>query len=168
MRGFEPISYRQAVLRSLLHAIVLLFLHNLLNELVQTAKSGITKKISRLFPTHDPQIQTPTKCSITYYLYSLGTCRIENKASWNTEVNLRPTVSRPDCLGVRHPPGTRDEFFFLLEISFRQLRVYYFVAPSLTKGQVCNLLYNCFWALPEQSLLGRSPAELTAMFYCLI
>jgi hypothetical protein len=32
------------------------------------------------------------------------------------EVNLRPTVSRPVCLGVRHPSGTRDQFFFLLEI----------------------------------------------------
>jgi hypothetical protein len=29
-------------------------------------------------------------------------------------------------------------------------------------------LYNCFWTLPEQSLLGRSPAELTTIFYCLI
>jgi hypothetical protein len=34
------------------------------------------------------------------------------------------------------------------------------------RGRVCNLLYNCFWALPEQSLSGRSPAELTAIFYC--
>jgi hypothetical protein len=66
------------------------------------------------------------------------------------------------------PSGTRDQFFFLLEISLRQLRVCYFVAPSLTRGRVCNLLYNCFWVLPEQSLLGWSPAELTAIFYCLI
>jgi hypothetical protein len=51
-----------------------------------------------------------------------------------------PYVSRPACLGVKHPFGTRDQFFFLLEISFRQLRVYYFVAPSLTRGRVCNLL----------------------------
>jgi hypothetical protein len=29
-------------------------------------------------------------------------------------------------------------------------------------------LYNCFWSLPEQSLLGRSPAELTTIFYHLI
>jgi hypothetical protein len=83
------------------------------------------------------------------------------------EVNLRPTVSRPFCLGVRRPSGTRDQSFFLLEISFRQLRVCYLVAPSLTRGWVCNLLYTCFWALPEQSLLGRSPAELTAIFYCI-
>jgi hypothetical protein len=83
-------------------------------------------------------------------------------------VNLRPTVNRPVCLGVRPPSGARDQFFILLEISFRQLRVWYFVAPSLTRGRVCNLRYNCFWALPEQWLLCRSPAELTAIFYCLI
>jgi hypothetical protein len=84
------------------------------------------------------------------------------------EVNLRPTVSRPVCLGVRRPSGTLDQFFFLLKIPFRHLRVCYFVAPSLTRGWVCNLLYNCFWTLPEQSLLGRSPAEHTTIFYCLI
>jgi hypothetical protein len=49
-----------------------------------------------------------------------------------------------------------------------RLRVSWCVAPSLTRGRVCNLLYNCFWSLPEQSLLGRSPAELTTIFYCLI
>jgi hypothetical protein len=60
------------------------------------------------------------------------------------EVNLRHTVSRPVCLGVRRPSGIRDQCFFLLEISFRQLRICYFVAPSLTIGRICNLLYNCF------------------------
>jgi hypothetical protein len=84
------------------------------------------------------------------------------------QVNLRPKVNRTVCLGVRRPPGTRDQFFFLFEICFRQLWVCYFLAPSLTRGRVCNLLYNCFWALPERSLLGLSPAELTALFYCLI
>jgi hypothetical protein len=29
------------------------------------------------------------------------------------EVKLRPTVSRPVHFGVRHPSGTRDQFFFL-------------------------------------------------------
>jgi hypothetical protein len=33
-----------------------------------------------------------------------------------------------------------DQFFFLLEIFLRQLRVCYFMAPSLTRGRVCNLL----------------------------
>jgi hypothetical protein len=72
------------------------------------------------------------------------------------EVNLRPTVSRPVCLGVRHPSGTRDQFFFLLEISFRHFRVYYFVAPSLTRGRVCNFPYNCFWAFARAVTLGSN------------
>jgi hypothetical protein len=45
------------------------------------------------------------------------------------EVNLRPTASRPVCFDVRRSSGTRDQFFFFLEISFRQLRVCYFVEP---------------------------------------
>jgi hypothetical protein len=57
------------------------------------------------------------------------------------EVKLRPTVSRPVRLGVRHPSGTRDQFYFLLSIFFTLLRVCYFVAPSLTGGRVCNLLF---------------------------
>jgi hypothetical protein len=56
------------------------------------------------------------------------------------KVNLRPTVSRPVCLGVRRPSGTFNQYFFLLEIPFRHLRVCYFVAPTLTRGRVCNLL----------------------------
>jgi hypothetical protein len=73
------------------------------------------------------------------------------KEIFEVEVSLRPTVSGPVRLGVRHPSGTRGQFFFLLEISFRQLRVLYFVTPSLTRERVCNLLYNCFWAFPEQN-----------------
>jgi hypothetical protein len=69
------------------------------------------------------------------------------------EVNLRPTVSRPIYPGVRRPSGTRDQFFFLLEISFRQLRLCWFVSPSLTRGRVCNLLVQLFlgWANDELS-----------------
>jgi hypothetical protein len=85
---------------------------------------------------------------------------------FEVEVTLRPIVSWSVSLGVRLPSGTRDQFYFHLEIFFRQLRVCnFFVAPSLTRGRVCNLLNNYFWALPEKSLLGRSPAELTAIFY---
>jgi hypothetical protein len=34
-------------------------------------------------------------------------------------------------------------------------------------GSVINS-YNCFWALPEQSLWGTNPAKLTTIFHCLI
>jgi hypothetical protein len=63
------------------------------------------------------------------------------KVKVKVKLILRPTVSRPVCLGVGHPSGTRDQFFLLPEISFRQLRVCYFVAPSLTRERVCNLLF---------------------------
>jgi hypothetical protein len=76
------------------------------------------------------------------------------------EVKLRPTVS----LGVRHPSGTRNQFFFLLEIFFRQLRVCYFVAPSLTRGRI--LIYCCSWWGPAQSRSGLSLAALKTLFYC--
>jgi hypothetical protein len=56
------------------------------------------------------------------------------------EIKLQRTVSRPVRHGVRHLSGTSDQFLFLLEVFFRQLLVCYFVAPSLTRGRVCNLL----------------------------
>jgi hypothetical protein len=52
-------------------------------------------------------------------------------------------------LPVRHPSGTSDQFFFLLEIFFRLLRVCYFVASSLTRERVRNLLLLLL--LPTQS-----------------
>jgi hypothetical protein len=84
------------------------------------------------------------------------------------EFNLWLTVSRPVYLGVRRPSGTRDQFFFLFEIPFRQLRLCYFVTPSLSRGLV--LIYCTIASGPCQSSYswGRSPAELTAIFYCLI
>jgi hypothetical protein len=87
-------------------------------------------------PFSDP---SPTGLmSIVYCLYFW-----DSPNQVKVKVTLRPTVSRPVCPGVRRPSGTCDQFFFLLEISFRQLRVCNFVASSLTRGRVCNLLYNC-------------------------
>jgi hypothetical protein len=58
------------------------------------------------------------------------------------------------CPGVRHPSGTRDQIFFLLEFSFRQLRLCYFVAPSLTTGRVCNLLVQLLLGLAKALKYG--------------
>jgi hypothetical protein len=63
---------------------------------------------------------------------------------------LLPTVSP----GVRRSSGTCDQFFFLLEISFRQLRLCYFVAPSLTRGRVCTLLLQLLLGLARAVTLG--------------
>jgi hypothetical protein len=54
--------------------------------------------------------------------------------------------------------GIRDQFFFLLEIFFRQLRFWYFVVPSLTRGWVSNL--QLMLISSAQSRSGLSPTGL--------
>jgi hypothetical protein len=58
---------------------------------------------------------SPSRLSVVYPLAVL--------AGLEVEVKLRPTVSWTVRCGVRQEFGTSGQFFFLLEIFFRQLRV---------------------------------------------
>jgi hypothetical protein len=48
---------------------------------------------------------------------------------------LRPTISRPVCLGIKHSSGAYDQIF----ITVRQLRICWCGALSLTRGRVRRL-----------------------------
>jgi hypothetical protein len=84
--------------------------------------------------------------------------------SWYLKLRLKLIYDRQSVL----VSGSHLEPMATLLSSLWRLRVSWYGTPSLTRGRACNLLYNCFWALPEQSLLGPSPVELTTIFYCLI
>jgi hypothetical protein len=74
---------------------------------------------------------------------------------------LRPTVSRPVCLGIKHPSGAYDQFLFL---SVAGWLMWGALSDERTDG---SLVYNSYWSSPAQSFSSPSPVGLATIFYCL-
>jgi hypothetical protein len=87
--------------------------------------------IKYLYRTRTSAMVSGNECNCTFLCSPFPEPRFQVKV----KITLRPTVSRPVRPGVRGPSRISDQFVFVFEIFFRQMRVCYFVEPSLTRGR---------------------------------
>jgi hypothetical protein len=75
-------------------------------------------------------------------------CRGFFSSCFEANLILRPTVSRPVSLGIKHPSGAYDQIF----ITVGQLRVCWYGSLSLRRGCVCRL--QLLLVLASEVILG--------------
>jgi hypothetical protein len=122
---------------------------------VETDSDGLRQ----LYVSHIYSILLKT---IYFALYTTP-LSVQALQNWLCQVKimLRPTISRPGCLGVKPHLGHKARFLLLSDsCAFVDVG-----RPLWWKDG--SVVYNCCWPSPAQSFSGPSHVELATVFHCL-
>jgi hypothetical protein len=99
--------------------------------------------------------------TIFHFLMTLGALRPLSLNIVKVKVMLRPSVSRPVSLVVKHPSGAQDQILLLSDTC-----VFVDVGRPLWREDG-SVIYDCCLSSPPESFSGPSPAGLVTIIYCL-
>jgi hypothetical protein len=105
-------------------------------------------------------LQSLIQNSATFFLWHILGAYILHQQILSLSLMLWSAVSRPVCLGIKHPYRAYNQIFITVSCGFLDME------HSLWQEDR-SVVYNCCWPLPVQSFSGPSPMGLVTIFYCL-
>jgi hypothetical protein len=126
--------------------------------------AGSSETLVHIHPTTRRHIPENRELNLSNYLvgyyYNLNVVIV--KVRVKVKVMLRPTVSRPVCLGVKPHLGPKTRFLLLSDsCGFAH------VGRPLWREDG-SVVCNCCWSSPAQSYLPRSKSEAHAIYITIL